>query len=646
MSTVWTIMEHTLTSPGPTEVLPPDAEEILHSGHVASRWSGGLWFDRTLEWIVGAAILAELVVILLNITVRVISGDSVLWTQEVSEIALLTIAFIGGAIAYPKGAHMSVQALIMRLPAAWKPYLAALVDWLVFVMSAGAFALFVPTLAQQIEEKTPILQLPVFWVSTPFSAGMLLIAWFAVVKLWRQERRPVLAAAGIAAAMVAVVLLAPPLFYYAPPNVLLGVVLAVLFLLLFLGLPIAFVLALASGIYLYLGGISDVSAIPIGMASGAKGFVLLAIPFFILAGTVMNSAGLTLPLAKLVDALIGHLRGGLLQVVVVTMYIFSGISGSKVADVAAVGTTMRGMLEERKYPRGEVVAVLSASAIMGETIPPSIVLLVLGSITTISTTTLFLAGFIPAAFLALVVMALVFLRARKQGGVASPKATWRARGSATFFALPTLLLPVGMVAGILTGFATPTEVSSVAVAYAFVLAAAYRRGSKRLLGDTLRETTTTAGMVLFIIAAASPLAQTLALAGVSQQIHDLMSGLGDSPVLFMLITVILLVIMGQLLEGLPAVLIFAPLLLPIATDFGVNPVQYAMVLIISMGIGSFAPPAGVGFYVACSTARETVENSLKHFWPYLAALFIGLLVLAAVPWFSTFLPALAGLIPF
>ncbi|MDQ0616332.1 TRAP transporter large permease [Arthrobacter globiformis] len=639
-------MEHTLAPKELEEVLPSDAEEILHHGHFAPRWSGAVWLDKTLEWTVGAAILAELVVILLNIMVRVVTGDSVLWTQEVSEIALLTIAFIGGAIAYPKGAHMSVQALVMRLPASWKPYLAALVDCLVFVMSAGSLALFIPTLVQQLEEKTPILQLPVFWVSLPFALGMVLIAWFAVLKLWRQPRRAVLIATGITAVMAAAVLFAQPLFYYASPNLILGVVLVGLFALLFLGLPIAFVLALASGIYLYLGGISEVSAIPIGMASGAKGFVLLAIPFFILAGTVMNSAGLTLPLAKLVDALIGHLRGGLLQVVVVTMYIFSGISGSKVADVAAVGTTMRGMLEERKYPRGEVVAVLSASAIMGETIPPSIVLLILGSITTISTTTLFLAGFVPAAFLALVVMAMVFLRARKQGGVSSPKATWRARGSATFFAIPTLLLPVGMVVGILSGFATPTEVSSVAVAYAFVLAAAYRRGSKKLLGDTLRETTTTAGMVLFIIAAASPLAQTLALAGVSQQIHDLMSGLGDSPVLFMLFTVVLLIIMGQLLEGLPAVLIFAPLLLPIATDFGVNPVQYAMVLIIAMGIGSFAPPAGVGFYVACATGHETVEKSLKHFWPYLIAVFIGLLVLAAVPWFSTFLPAMAGLIPF
>jgi tripartite ATP-independent transporter DctM subunit len=639
-------MKHITTPEELEEVIPSDAEEILHHGHVPPRWSGALWFDKALEGVVGAAILAELVVILLNIMVRVITGDSVLWTQEVSEIALLTIAFIGGAIAYPKGAHMSVQALIMRLPVAWKPYLTALVDWLVLVMSAGTFALFVPTLIQQVEEKTPILQLPVFWVSLPFSIGMVLIAWFALLKLWRQERRPVLFAAGMTAVLFVLVVMAQPLFYYASPNVLLGVVLVVLFILLFLGLPIAFVLALASGIYLYLGGISDISAIPIGMASGAKGFVLLAIPFFILAGTVMNSAGLTLPLARLVDALIGHLRGGLLQVVVVTMYIFSGISGSKVADVAAVGTTMRGMLEERKYPRGEVVAVLSASAIMGETIPPSIVLLILGSITTISTTTLFLAGFVPAAFLALVVMALVFLRAKKQGGIASPKATWRARGTATFFAIPTLLLPVGMVVGILSGFATPTEVSSVAVAYAFILAAAYRRGSRSLLGDTLRETTTTAGMVLFIIAAASPLAQTLAVAGVSQQIHDLMSGLGDSPLLFMLFTIVLLVIMGQLLEGLPAVLIFAPLLLPIAVDFGVNPVQYAMVLIISMGIGSFAPPAGVGFYVACATGYETVEKSLKHFWPYLIAVFLGLLVLAAVPWFSTFVPALAGLIPF
>ena len=255
-------------------------------------------------------------------------------------------------------------------------------------MSAGAFALFVPTLAQQIEEKTPILQLPVFWVSLPFSIGMVLIAWFALSSSGGRNAGPCWPPPGSPRSMVAVVVLAqPPLLLRVARTSSWAWCSRCCSCCCSLACPSPSSWRWPPGIYLYLGGISDVSAIPIGMASGAKGFVLLAIPFFILAGTVMNSAGLTLPLAKLVDALIGHLRGGLLQVVVVTMYIFSGISGSKVADVAAVGTTMRGMLEERKYPRGEVVAVLSASAIMGETIPPSIVLLVLGSITTISTTT-------------------------------------------------------------------------------------------------------------------------------------------------------------------------------------------------------------------------------------------------------------------
>ena len=628
----------------------PDAEEIeidsagnQHSPTFGPRWSGSLWSDRLLEWLVGAAIVGELIVILLNIGYRLVTGNSVLWTQEVSEIALLTIAFVGGAIAYPKGAHMSVQALIMKLPPHWKPYLLALADWLVLTMSAGAFVLFIPSLQQQWTELTPILGLRASWVSLPFAVGMLLISWFAIIKLWRQGRRHVLGSLLITAIGIAIVVMSRPIMTAANPNVLLLAVLLVLFLLLFLGLPIAFVLALASGLYLYVGGISDVSAVPLGMASGAKGFVLLAIPFFILAGSIMNSAGLTLPLARLVESLIGHLRGGLLQVVVVTMYIFSGISGSKVADVAAVGTTMRSMLEKRKYERGEVVAVLSASAIMGETIPPSIVLLVMGSITTLSTTTLFLAGFIPAAFLGLCIMCLIFVRARKLTSTPSPKATWGLRFRSTFLALPTLLLPVGMVVGILSGFATPTEVSSVAVAYAFILAFAYKQGNRKLFGETLGETTTTAGMVLFIIAAASPLAQTLAVAGVSGQIETLMLSLGGNALVFMLLTIVLLIIMGQLLEGLPAILIFAPLLLPIAISFGVNPIQYAMVMIIAMGIGSFAPPAGVGFYVASATGRETIEKSLKHFWPYLIIVTLGLIVLASVPWFSTVLPSMFGL---
>jgi tripartite ATP-independent transporter DctM subunit len=637
---------HDLAQAGPDmpELIPgtPLAKNA-HATAKGTKWSGAIWLDYVLEGLVGAAILIELIVILINIFSRLITGNSILWAQEVSEIAIYIVAFIGGAVAYAKGAHMSIQGLIARLPDRWEPYLRALADWLVFTMGAGMAVLFLPVLLQRWEEHTPIMGVPALYISAPLEVGMVLTCYFALHKLSRLNRRVAAVAFAIAALMIGAVLAAQPVLSNATPNTVLFMVLALLFITLFLGVPVAFVLVLASAVYLFWGGISEVVAVPIGMQSGANSFLLLAIPFFILTGSIMNFAGLTVPLARLVDALIGHIKGGLLQVVVVTMYIFSGISGSKVADVAAVGTTMRDMLDERKVPRGEVVAVLSASAIMGETVPPSIVLLVLGSITTLSTGTLFLAGLLPAAFLGLCIMALIFVRAAKARTAASPKSSWRTRGKAAFFALPTLILPLGLVLGIVMGIATPTEVSAIAVAYAFILAAAYRKGDRKLVWSTLRETTTTAGMVLFIIAAASPFAQTLAAAGVSAEIGELMAGLAGSNFLFMLISIVLLVIMGQLLEGLPAMLIFAPLLMPIAVEFGINPVQYSMVLIVSMGIGSFAPPAGVGFYVASATGRETVEKSLRHFYPYLIVLFAGLFLLALIPWFSTFLPLMFGL---
>jgi tripartite ATP-independent transporter DctM subunit len=606
-------------------------------------WSGAVWLDRTLEGIVAVALVSELGSLLLNIFSRAVLGSSILWTQEVAELALITVAFIGGAIAYPKGAHTSVDAVVARLPRGWRPATTALVDWFVLAVGAAGLALSVPTLRQHWAEKTPIMHLRVFWLALPLSVGMLLIAYFAVRRLAVQPRRSVLAAgAGVAAIVAAVVLSKDPL-QQLPPNSLLAVVLVTLLALLLLGVPIGFVLVTSSVLYLYLTGVSPV-AVPLGMETGAKSFVLLAIPFFILAGGVMTNAGLTRPLAQFVESLLGHVRGGLLQVVVVTMYIFSGISGSKVADVAAVGSTMRGMLDERGHERGETAAVLSASAIMGETIPPSIAMLVLGSVTSISTSALFLAGIVPAGVLGLCLMALIYVRARKSDGAPLARASWSSRGRLTLRALPTLVLPVGLVGGILFGVATPTEISAVAVLYALVLAVlVFRSFGGRVAWRTVAETATTSGMVLFIIAAASPFAQTLSLAGVPQQIESAMGQLGGSRALFLIASIITLAFMGQLLEGLPAILVFGPLLIPLAQDFNVNPIQYALILIFAMGIGSFAPPAGLGFYVACAVGRATFEKTVRHLLPYLAVLLVGLLVVAFVPWFSLVLPRLFGL---
>lgn len=607
-------------------------------------WSGLRWLDRGLDGLVGAAISIELIVILINIGSRLFTGNSVTWTQEVSSLAIYIIAFMGGAIAYARGAHMSIQAVVGRLPSGVRQYQRALTEWLVFGVAAGALALYLPVLLQRLKQYTPILNLPMFYVSLPFALGMLMICCFALVKLFRQRTSEMLIGLGAAVAISGLVVAAQLATSAMTPDGVLVTVIVFLFVILFLGVPVAFVLMMASGVYLYWGGVSETVAVPIGMQSGANSFLLLAIPFFILVGAVMSLAGLTTPLAGMVDAFLGHIKGGVLLVVVITMYVFSGISGSKVADVAAVGTTMRDMLDERRVPRGETVAVLSASAVMGETVPPSIVLLILGSITTLSTTSLFLAGLVPAGVLGVCVMVLIFVRTRKFRQMkVLPRASVKTMAKAIFQAVPTIVLPIGLVLGIVLGIATPTEVSGLAVAYGVILAFLYRRGNARLLWSSLSETTTTAGMVLFIIAAASPFAQTLASAGVSAEIGGMLSGLGGSTVLFMIISIIVLIIMGQLLEGLPAILIFAPLLLPIAVGLGINPVQYSMVLVVGMGIGSFAPPAGVGFYVASATGRETVEKSLRHFYPYLAVLIAGAILIALVPWFSTVLPLLFGL---
>jgi tripartite ATP-independent transporter DctM subunit len=605
-------------------------------------WSGAVWLDRALEGILTVALIGELVVLLVNIFARALLGFSVLWTQEIAQLALTTIAFIGGAIAYPKGAHTSVEAVVMRLPRSWRPAFAALVDSMVLAMGVGGFLLSLPTLQNHWIERTPILQLRVFWLALPLTVGMFLIGYFALRRLWTQPRRTVFAMGGAVVAVIAFLLLSNGWIVGSlSPGGLLMTVLLVLLVLLVVGLPIGFVLAIDAALYLYLGGGTSAVAVPLGMERGANSFILLAVPFFILAGALMNGAGLTRPLARFVESFIGHRPGGLLHVGVLTMYIFSGISGSKVADVAAVGTTMRRMLDERGYKPGESVAVLSASAIMGETIPPSIAMLVLGSITTVSISALFVAGLVPAAVLGVCILALIYVRARGFRVGALARASWGERGSLTIKALPTLVLPVGLVGGILLGVATPTEISSVAVLYALLLAVVvFRAMSGRLAWRTFADAATMAGMVLFIIAAATPFAQTLTLAGVPQQIANGMSQLGGSKALFLLATIVTLIIMGQLLEGLPALLIFGPLLVPLAPQFGVDPLQYGLVLIFAMGLGSFAPPVGVGFYVTCSVIGTTFEKSVRPFVPYFIVLFIGLLLVAFFPFFSLILPDL------
>jgi tripartite ATP-independent transporter DctM subunit len=267
-------------------------------------------------------------------------------------------------------------------------------------------------------------------------------------------------------------------------------------------------------------------------------------------------------------------------------------------------------------------------------------MLLLGSITSVSIAALFLGGLMPAAVIALCIMILIFVRSRRSGRERTPRARWGAIGRAGLGATLPLLMPVILFAGILSGAATPTEVSTFAVIYGLLLACLlYREMTLRQVWQAVIDCSILSGMVLFIVATASTFAWTLTVAQLPQRLIGVVSTLHDSQALFLLSTIVLMIVAGAILEGLPALLILAPLLMPIAVQVGVNPVHYSMILLIAMGTGAFMPPVGIGFYICCAICKSSIETSSRAMVPYLAVLLIGLLIVAFIPWLTLALPA-------
>lgn len=602
------------------------------------------WMQRKviflLDVLLALALLGQLGIMFTNVVTRYLFDYQNTWGQEISVITLTMIVFIGGAVAYARDRHMAVEVLTQLLPGAWQRFLAAAVDWLILFVAFMIGWLSLPLVYSRFEMMSPIIGMPEAWFMMPLPIGMGLIAVIAVQRLWARPRWSVVAAGISIATLIGVLIIAHN--QWGPWGVnawVLWLAFGAFVLLLLIGVPIGFVLSMTAMLFLYAAGQAPIRSVPQTMYGGILAYVLLSIPFFVYAGFIMTEGGLSRRLAEWVIALVGRLPGGLLQVIVVAMYIVSGISGSKVADVAAVGSSMKGMLRRGGYDMGEAGAVLAASAIMGETIPPSFPMLVLGSITTLSVGALFMAGILPAAFMALCLMVLIHARARKYrmpaGIVVSRREAWRA----TLIALPSLMVPVFLVGGIMAGVATPTEISSVAVVYALALGVIfYREMGPRTFWNTVVQTCTTSGMILFIISAAFAFSWSLSVVNLPEKVGTALLAMGDSTWLFLLGTVITLIVTGAVLEGLPALLIFGPMLMPIAVKLGIHPLQYGIVLIISMGFGTFCPPIGIGIYVTCGMVETSMEELTRKVGPYLIVLFLGILAVTFIPWFSLVLP--------
>jgi tripartite ATP-independent transporter DctM subunit len=363
------------------------------------------------------------------------------------------------------------------------------------------------------------------------------------------------------------------------------------------------------------------------MDEGMSSLVLLSVPLFVFLGLLIEMTGVAKAMVDFLAALLGHVRGGLAYVLIGAMYLVSGISGSKAADMAAVAPALFPEMKRRGAQEGRLIALLSASGAMSETIPPSLVLITIGSVTGVSIAALFTGGLLPALVGAAALCVVVFFHNRGEDLSGVVRADRPTILKTFVVALPALALPFVIRTVVVEGVATATEVSTVGIAYTVLVGLfVYRRFDWRRLYPMLIETASLSGAILFIIGCATAMAWALT--------QSLMQGVPGGRAGFMAISVVAFVILGSVLEGIPAIVLFGPLLFPIARAVGIHEVHYAMVVIFAMGLGLFAPPFGVGFYAACAIGRVDPDRAVAHVWPYLGALFVALIVIAAWPWLS------------
>jgi tripartite ATP-independent transporter DctM subunit len=410
------------------------------------------------------------------------------------------------------------------------------------------------------------------------------------------------------------------------------------------GMPIAFALGAAALVGLWLLEGAPLRIVASRTFGAIDNFSLLAIPFFILAGELMETGGISHRLVTLARVLVGHVRGGLGNVVLVAMLFFSGISGSTNADAAAVGSVMLPAMKREGYNAGHAGAIVAAAAGMGILVPPCLTMVVYGSITNTSIATLFAAGFLPALVMTAALMLHLRFDALRLGVKSEPRVPWRERGKAVLAAFWALLLPVIIFGGILGGVFTPTEAAVVAVIYAIIIGMmVYREITPSFLLRAFVRTGVTSGVVMLLIGSANIFAWLMTVSGVPAALAAAIAASGAGKPLFMMLSILVFLPLFALLDGLPGMLMIMPVFVPIAQQLGVDLVHYGIVMTTVMGVSLFLPPVGVGLYIVLGLSGATLGETSRYLLPYLATMTAVAAVIAFLPWLVYLVPYLFGL---
>jgi tripartite ATP-independent transporter DctM subunit len=411
-----------------------------------------------------------------------------------------------------------------------------------------------------------------------------------------------------------------------------------------LSLPIVFALGISGFVGLVIGNFS-LQKLPSSLVAGSQSWVLLAIPTFVFAGNLMERCGMSYALVNLARAIVGWVRGGLGMSVVLAEYFFSGISGSTIADVSAIGAMLTPPMLRAGYAREHAASLVASATAMGILVPPAIFMIVLGQVTDTSVVGIFLGGFIPAAVTAAILMAVILLQAHRLGWPKDRRPTAAEFQAAARASLVPMVVPVVIVAGFYFGVFTATEAGALVAAYAVGASILYYRNvTLGEMGRRVYESALLTAAVVFLLAVASVYQFLMGMLGVPLLLGQVLQPLQSTPWLFLLAVSVIVILFGMVLEGLPAAVVLVPVVFPISKQIGIHPIHFNIVLTAAVGIGLFLPPIGVGLLMALRFAEISVGRHFRAYWPYLVALVVGLLVLILFPELTLFLPRRAGLV--
>jgi tripartite ATP-independent transporter DctM subunit len=589
-----------------------------------------------VEILAAGLVAAEMAILFSGVLSRYVFNRPLVWSDELASILFLWLAMLGAVIAFRRDEHMRMTACVRMLPQPWRAVLDS------FAMAAAlAFLVLIawPTYqyaVYQLPITTSALEITDTWRAAAMPTGIGLMIAFALLRLLRTSSPlTLLASLGAVAAIVALFFAAGPIFLKLGNLNLLIFFVGVVAAAVFAGVPIAFAFGLAVFGYLALATHTPLMVLVGRMDEGMSHLILLAVPLFVFLGLLIEMTGMAAAMVTFLASLLGHVRGGLHYVLVAAMYLVSGISGSKAADMAAVAPVLFPEMKARGAKPGDLVALLSATGAQTETIPPSLVLITIGSVTGVSIAALFTGGLLPGVVLAALLCCVVHWRYRRAETSQAARAGKGEIARAFVVALPAVVLPFLIRAAVVEGIATATEVSTIGIAYSGLAGLLiYRRFDWAALRPMLVSTAALSGAILLIIGTATGMAWGLTQSGFSRTLAAAMTGLPGGAVTFMAASIVVFAVLGSVLEGIPAIVLFGPLMFPIAKAVGIHEVHYAMVVILAMGIGLFAPPFGVGYYAACAIGRVEPAEGMRPILAYMLALVVGTIVVAAVPWIS------------